>query len=275
MHSFYLDAIRNFEGFTPKATWDYAQNTNGFGTKASYAGEVIDRAEAERRFKAEVLSARSIVEKAVPDVDEGTKAALTSLTYNAGTSWIGSGLGDAVRRGDLDAARDIFQEYNKAGGEVLPGLVNRRSQEALWIGNPDGLSSSVASASTAISDTTQSVASADALPPVVVDGDEGALKVAEMLRARVPREAAPKDATVAVAGTSDQASVFDRSPRTERIELRRVLSNVASNALASLVDAERLGPGGMAEVTRLAQLGRGSELAGTDRDRQEKETRRV
>ena len=131
MHSFYLDAIRNFEGYTPQAKWDYAQNSNGFGTRARYVGEVIDRVEAERRFQTEVSSARSIVEKAVPGLDEGTKAALTSLTYNAGTSWIDSGLGDAVRRGDLDTARDIFQKYNKAGGEVLPGLVNRRSQEAL------------------------------------------------------------------------------------------------------------------------------------------------
>jgi lysozyme len=271
MHSFYLDAIRNFEGFTPKATWDYAQNTNGFGTKALFAGEVIDRAEAERRFKAEVSSARSIVEKAVPDVDEGTKAALTSLTYNAGTSWIDSGLGDAVRRGDLDAARDIFQKYNKAGGEVLPGLVNRRSQEALWIGNPDGLQS-VADASSGPSNPTQSVAGADMLPPVVVDADEGARKVAEMLRARASNDG---NAAMKVASASDQTSVFDRSPRTERIELRRVLSSVAGDALATLVDAERLGPSGIAEVTRLAQLGRGSELAGTDRDRQEKETRRV
>jgi lysozyme len=266
MHSFYLDAIRNFEGFTPQATWDYAQHTNGFGTKAQFAGEVIDRAEAERRFKAEVSSARSVVEKAAPNVDEGTKAALTSLTYNAGTAWIDSGLGDAVRRGDLDAARDIFQKYNKAGGEVLPGLVNRRSQEALWIGNPDGVS--VASVS---SDATQSSAGADALPPIVMDRDESALRIAEMLRTRPTEE---KGVRVQSESRSEQ-TVFDRGPRTERVEIRGFLSNVANDALVALVDADRLGPGGMAEVTRLAQLGRGSELARSDRDRQDKETRRV
>jgi lysozyme len=264
MHSFYLDAIRNFEGFTPKATWDYAQNTNGFGTKAQFAGEVIDRAEAERRFRAEVASARSIVERAVPDVDEGTKAALTSLTYNAGTAWINSGLGDAVRRGDLDAARDIFQKYNKAGGDVLPGLVNRRAQEALWIGSSDG--TSVASAP---GTGTTNVASAEALPPVIVDRDQSAIQVAEMLRTRLAQEPAG-------AQSKTEGSVFDRAPRTERIELRGFLSNVASDALVALVDADRLGAGGVAEVTRLAQLGRGSELAGfSDRDGREKETRRV
>lgn len=267
MHSFYLDAIRNFEGFTPKASWDYAQHTNGFGTKALFAGEVIDRTEAERRFQAEVSSARTIVEKAAPNVDDGTKAALTSLTYNAGTAWIDSGLGDAVRRGDLDAARDIFQKYNKAGGEVLPGLVNRRAQEALWIGNPDGVTLASATGSSA-----QSATSTDVLPPVVVDRDESAIRVAEMLRAR----AQPDQAAASTIQSKADASVFDRAPRTERIEVRRVLSNVANDALAALVDAERLGPGGVADVARLAQLGRGSELAGfPDRDAREKETRRI
>jgi lysozyme len=262
MHSFYLDAIRNFEGFTPKASWDYAQHTNGYGTKARHVGEVIDRVEAERRFRAEVSSARSIVEKAAPHVDEGTKAALTSLTYNAGTAWIDSGLGDAIRRGDIDAAREIFRQYNKAGGEVLPGLVKRRAQEALWIGNPDGLSVAGASGLNAAS-----VASADALPPVVVDRDASAVRVAEMLL---------RPAQSADAQGAREASIFERAPRTERVELRQVLSQVAGDALVSLADVDRLGSSGVAEVARVAQLSRGSELAGTsDRDGREKETRRI
>ncbi len=135
MHSSYLDAIRGFEGFTPKASWDYAQFTNGYGTKAKFDGEVIDKAEAARRFTAEISEARSIVEKHAPNVSEGTKAALTSLTYNAGTAWTNSGLGEAVRTGDMARARELFLQYNKAGGEVLPGLVSRRIAEAAWIGS--------------------------------------------------------------------------------------------------------------------------------------------
>lgn len=150
MHSSYLDAIRGFEGFTPKASWDYAQFTNGYGTKAKFAGEVIDKAEAAKRFAAEINEARSIVEKHAPDVSEGTKAALTSLTYNAGTAWTKSGLGDAVRSGDMDRARQLFLQYNKAGGEVLPGLVSRRIAEAAWIGNAGaGASATQSLASTA------------------------------------------------------------------------------------------------------------------------------
>lgn len=256
MHSFYLDAIRNFEGYTPQANWDYAQFSNGYGTRARFQGEVIDKAEAERRFQGEVAAARSIVEKAAPDVDEGTKAALTSLTYNTGTTWIDSGLGDAVRRGDLETAREIFQMYNKAGGEVLPGLVNRRAQEALWIGNPDASASGGAFA--AITDG----GSAGTLPPVVIDRDQSARDVVAMLRER----AAP-----VVSSRGSDAAIFERGPRTERMA---VVGGMASDALAALVDADLKGAQA-SEIVRLAQLGRGSELARSDKDRQDSETRRV
>lgn len=130
----YANAVKAFEGFTSKATFDFAQYSNGYGTKAAYPGEVIDRTEAERRFQSEINDAYRIVQTHAPELDEGTKAALTSLTYNAGTAWIQDGLGDAVRRGDLDEMRSLFVQYNKAGGEVLPGLTKRRLEEVLWIG---------------------------------------------------------------------------------------------------------------------------------------------
>jgi lysozyme len=136
MSANYLDAIRKFEGFTPQASWDYAQFTNGYGTKAKFAGEVIDKVEADRRFTAEIAEARAIVERHAPGAAEGTKAALTSLTFNAGDAWARSGLGDAVRNGDTERARDLFVQYNKAGGEVLPGLVKRRLAEVAWMDAP-------------------------------------------------------------------------------------------------------------------------------------------
>jgi len=131
----YLEAIKSFEGFTPKAQWDYAQFSNGYGTKALYAGEAITPDEAERRFAAEIAAARTIVEKHAAGWDEGTKAALTSLTFNAGSRWVTSGLGEAVRSQDVEAVKEKFLQYTKAGGEVLPGLVRRRLAEFDWIGN--------------------------------------------------------------------------------------------------------------------------------------------
>jgi lysozyme len=194
MHSFYLDAIKSFEGYTPAAQWDYAQHSNGYGTKARYAGEVIDKVEANRRFQSEISSARAIVDKNAPFVDEGTKAALTSLTYNAGDSWTRSGLGDAVRSGDLDQVRDIFKQYNKAGGEVLPGLVSRRAAEALWIGNPDAVSGP---AMTALANAQPAAAEQPELPPIVTAAAEVARPAAAPLQS-VVRVQAKSEANNAV-----------------------------------------------------------------------------
>ncbi|MBS0251868.1 MAG: glycoside hydrolase family protein [Proteobacteria bacterium] len=151
----YLDAIKQFEGYTAEARWDYAQNSNGYGTRARYAGEVIDKAEADRRFSSEVQKAAEFVDKFAPNLDEGSKAALTSLTYNAGTAWSKSGLGEAVSSGDLDKARSLFLQYNKAGGNVVDGLVQRRLQEVSWFGqgNPaaQGASAGIAAMAAAAS----------------------------------------------------------------------------------------------------------------------------
>jgi lysozyme len=137
MHKHYLDSIKASEGFTARAQFDYAQYSNGYGTKALHPGERIDRAEAERRFAAEIAEARAFVDKAAGGWDEGTKAALTSLTFNAGTRWASSGLGEAVRNGDIDGVRSRFLQYTKAGGKDLAGLVTRRLDEVTWIGQAE------------------------------------------------------------------------------------------------------------------------------------------
>jgi len=262
MHSFYLDAIRNFEGYVPQASWDYAQFSNGYGTKARFPGEVIDKVEADRRFRAEVASARSVVEKAAPNADEGTKAALTSLTYNAGVAWVDGGLGDAVRRGDLDTAREIFQQYNKAGGTVLPGLVSRRAQEALWIGNPDAAGMAGAVQTAEESDPT-------ALPPIVVaDAADAGPAAADPMAA-----VATRAVEAPFAGTTS----FTRAPRAERGLHDEAMATVARDTLAALADLDRLASGNTADIARLANLKRGSDLvrSSQDRDRHDRDTVRV
>ncbi len=145
----YLDAIKQFEGYSGEARWDYAQNSNGYGTRAKYAGEVIDKAEADRRFSGEVQKAADFVDKFAPGLDDGSKAALTSLTYNTGTAWTQSGLGQAVSSGDLDKAKSLFLQYNKAGGAVVDGLVQRRLQEVAWFGQGLGAGSPTAQVASA------------------------------------------------------------------------------------------------------------------------------
>lgn len=131
----YLDQIKRFEGYHASPYWDYKQWTSGYGTRATGPNDApIDEAEAERRLNAEIANAARLVDEFAPGLDEGTRAALTSLTYNAGGKWMGSGLGQAVRSGDPAAIRERLTQYVKAGGQTLPGLVNRRRTEAGWIG---------------------------------------------------------------------------------------------------------------------------------------------
>ncbi len=130
----YMNAIKSFEGFSSKGTWDYSQFTNGFGTKAKYAGETIDKAEADRRFSAEIDEAGRLVDHFSAGLDEGTRAALTSLTFNAGTAWMKGQLGQAVASRDLPQVKELLLNFNTAGGQALNGLTQRRVAEAAWIG---------------------------------------------------------------------------------------------------------------------------------------------
>lgn len=140
----YLDAIKGFEGYSPTAQWDYKQSSSGYGTKAQPGDENIppDQLKAihEQRFQDEISKAAAAVDAVNPNLPPSAKAALTSLTYNAGPGWAQAGLGDLVRAGDLPGIAAKLPEYNKAGGEVNPGLVKRRAAESAWIGGsvPNG-----------------------------------------------------------------------------------------------------------------------------------------
>ena len=172
MRTEYLAAIKRFEGFTQKAQLDYAQDSNGYGTKARFPGETIDRAEAERRFAEEIGRARDAVRRFAPDLDEGTAAALTSLTFNAGTSWMNAGLGTMIKSGEIEGAKEVFVQYVNAGGQPLPGLVARRAEEVAWIGKGrspaelEGAFSAAAVASSGV-DSTSSPAITETAAPAV------------------------------------------------------------------------------------------------------------
>lgn len=132
----YIDQIKGFEGYSPAAAWDYKQSSSGYGTKAQPGDENIppDQLKAihEQRFSEEISKAAAAVDSLNPDLPPGARAALISLTYNAGPGWMQSGLGGLVRSGDLQGAQQRILEYNKAGGEVNPGLVKRRTAESAW-----------------------------------------------------------------------------------------------------------------------------------------------
>lgn len=136
--------IRHFEAggrpYAPK--WDYKLNTWGYGTpytpgsSPKYGSAGYDQA-AETAMQSHAQNAYSIVNKNFPGIPENVKLALTDLTYNAGTSWINAGLGQALGKGDMKTARQRFGQYVNAGGEPLAGLKSRRKWgQTLWDGTP-------------------------------------------------------------------------------------------------------------------------------------------
>ncbi len=130
--------IKKFEGYTPRATWDYKQSSVGWGTRARAPNEVIDQTEAQRRYDEEIAKAHGLVRSFAPNLGAGPAAALTSLTYNAGGDWMKSGLGRAIQAGDMDRAKSLFLQYVNAGGKPLEGLRNRRAAEVGWFDGAQG-----------------------------------------------------------------------------------------------------------------------------------------
>lgn len=64
-------------------------------------------------------------------VTQGQYDALVSFTFNVGGgAMCKSTLVRKLNAGDCTGAANEFQRWNRAGGRVLPGLVQRRSEEA-------------------------------------------------------------------------------------------------------------------------------------------------
>ena len=134
LDEYYMNEIRRMEGFSSRPYWDVRQWSSGYGTRAGGPNESIDRETANRRLTQEVDAAERSVDAFQPNLDPGTRAALSSLTFNAGPSWQRSGLGRAVQAGDTGEITRLLNQYNRSDGVVNRGLVNRRATEASWIG---------------------------------------------------------------------------------------------------------------------------------------------
>jgi lysozyme len=132
LSSLLISFVKDEEGFTPIAKWDYQQWTNGYGTRARYPHEPISRGVAEQRLIAELTFAQAAVDNFNPNLPDGVRRALTDLTFNAGSGWTHAGLGYAVKEGDWETVKVHLLEYDRAGGVINYGLEKRRQAEASW-----------------------------------------------------------------------------------------------------------------------------------------------
>jgi len=122
--------IKEREKFSPSTHPDFKQNSNGYGTAALPGETEITPEEADKRLDVAIGKAKGLVDAFAPNASQAQRMALADLTYNTGTGWMASGLGAAVKAGNWPLAQRIFTEYNKAGGETQPGLVDRRKAMA-------------------------------------------------------------------------------------------------------------------------------------------------
>lgn len=192
--------------------------TIGWGfTEGVREGDRMTLQEADARLAAELEKITTAVRAActVPPT-ENQLAAMVVLAYNIGLGWSGSskpkGAKDGFRqssvlkahnRGDTAAAARAFRLWNKAGGEVSPGLEARRLAESQLYLTPAPAPSGAAASPAAAMDDVQ------ALMPQAVDA-ERPLTASTINRA-----------SVAAGGTAAVATIA---------ETARTLSDIKSSA---------------------------------------------
>lgn len=133
--------IKDFEGLRlaayPDPAHGWAVPTIGYGhTSAAGAPEVtrgmkITAAGADEILRSDLGQYEAAVSKAVKvPLTENQFAALVSFTFNLGAGALRkSTLLKKLNAGDYAGAAAEFAKWNKAGGEVLPGLTRRRAAE--------------------------------------------------------------------------------------------------------------------------------------------------
>ena len=230
-----VNNVKQWEGFTPTATPDGTQISNGYGTAAGYPGETIDQTEADKRLRAELAASATKVDKATTAaglaLSQNQRAAMISFNYNTGaaTSVLAQAAGDASKLPGLMA------DYIHQNGKEVPGLVNRRANEAALF-NADG------PAPLATSQPGRVVPTQIGFQPVSqTPGQPSYADVAPNLDDWVARAQAqfpddPAKAQLAVAGVTAKWHQWHSATANQRAELGKELINVQA-ALADGRDA--------------------------------------
>ena len=128
-----LNLIKSFEGLRLHAYQDSVGVwTIGYGaTRSVKAGMSISREQAERMLVNDVTRFEPEIDRLVKvPLNRNQWDALMSFTYNLGAANLESStLRRLLNAGDYAGAAEQFPRWNKAGGQVLPGLVRRRAAE--------------------------------------------------------------------------------------------------------------------------------------------------
>ena len=130
-----IDLIKHFEGCELES-YRFSANvlTIGYGTtKNVVEGMKISQHQAEELLMKDLEEFEEYVEDLIDvKLDQHQFDALVAWTYNLGpTNLKTSTLRKVLNKGAYDDVPEQMKRWNKAGGQVLKGLVRRRAAEAL------------------------------------------------------------------------------------------------------------------------------------------------
>lgn len=131
--------IKKFEGFSAKPFYDYNQYSIGYGTSCKYDDypNGITQEKADELLRAELavleLKLTEFASRNGLKLSQQQFDALISFTYNLGSNWMNNT--STFRTAVLDGSKGndfIFAitMWCNAGGNIMPGLVERRLAEA-------------------------------------------------------------------------------------------------------------------------------------------------
>ena len=133
--------VRSFEGFRahpyvcPAGVWTigYGATRGTDGNAINRTTSPIDQSTADALLDRDIVSSEAAVARLLPvPMTDNQFSALVSFTFNLGAGALQrSTLRQVILRGDHGAVPRELAKWVRGGGRVLPGLVRRRSAEAL------------------------------------------------------------------------------------------------------------------------------------------------
>ncbi|MEZ5893395.1 MAG: lysozyme [Parvularculaceae bacterium] len=126
-----LDIIKESEGLRLEAYSAGGRWYIGYGHAGASAGQTITEQQADQLLREDVHGTEDAVRKIVTvTLNENQFSALVSLAYNLGSGGFSkTTVVDALNKGDYSKAADNFRNHNKAGGQVIEHLSQRREKE--------------------------------------------------------------------------------------------------------------------------------------------------
>ena len=132
--------LKETEGFSKHAYWDYSQYTIGYGTACDPADypNGISKSEADHLLRVELSKFEAVVDKALKNAkishNQHQYDAIISFTFNLGEQWIkpANKIFKVIMNGHSSESEFLqaIGAWSRAGGEVVPGLMRRRMDEA-------------------------------------------------------------------------------------------------------------------------------------------------